>query len=101
MISGFGESHEISLIAAIFYAGRLSESPVASRSMSANCDTYHRAYQRMTHGIGIRTAQPMLNSAVRHKVDQPLATKPTSLCVPLMLRQIQRIQAVKIGRAHV
>ena len=64
------------------------------RSTSANCETYQRAYQRSTHGIGMMNTQPITNTRVRHSTSRPVALKMISRWVPSMLRQIQRIQAV-------
>ena len=38
--------------------------------------------------------QAITNTRVRHNTSSPDAVKMTSRCVPSMLRQIQRIQAV-------
>ena len=55
---------------------------------------YHLAYQRSIHGMGMMKAQANANTIVRHNTSRPDAMKMTSRCVPAMLRQFQRIQAV-------
>src|SRR5262249_57356627 len=66
----------------------------APRGATPNCETYHRVYQRRTHGIGIMKELANANTIVRHSTSSPLALKTTSRRVPLILRQIQRVQAV-------
>ena len=39
-------------------------------------------------------AQPMPSTSVRHSISNPVALNTISRCVPPILRQIQRIQAV-------
>ena len=44
--------------------------------------------------MGIIKMQPIPNTIVSHNTSSPDAVKMTSRCVPSMLRQAQRIQAV-------
>lgn len=65
-----------------------------ARSDAENCDTYQRAYQPMTHGIGMINTEPMENTSVRHSVSSPVALNEMARRVPAMLAQVHRIQAV-------
>ena len=62
------------------------------------CDaqhTYQRAYQRNTHGIGNdEDAADRSHDGSPQNLQARLPMKMTSRRVPLILRQIQRIQAV-------
>src|SRR5689334_8860146 len=64
------------------------------RSTRLTCDVYQFAYQRSTHGIGMIRMLSRLHTMVRQSTSSPDPVKTTSRCVPAMLLQIHRNQAV-------
>src|SRR5665213_506632 len=65
-----------------------------TRAVKQNCDTNHRVYQLIIHGIGMIKQHASTNASIRHSTPQPVPMKLTCLDEPSTCRQIQRVMAV-------
>jgi hypothetical protein len=58
----------------------------ALRFLSANYETFQRAYQRATRGMEIMSREVKPHASAHHRISQPVAVKKISCGEPLILR---------------